>query len=199
MTIRADEFDIDNIRETWIGRIVSKTDGRYPVEYDAIRRHCHMTGDTNPLFLDPAIAKAEGPFGGVIVPPSALPLYFSSEGRWPRAKKTAKSHDETDKTVKRPAFTLGIPTPGDRGINMGTEWAFHEPIRVGDQLHSEQTVTDVFIKGIKLDPLAVWIVSEINVYNQHETAVATWRNTTLVHRSPAQVRAEAGEHGDENS
>ncbi len=185
MSIHPDDYDIDAVRAEWIGKVVSRSNGRYPVEYDAIRRHCHMTGDTNPLFLDPDFARDHGPYGAVVVPPSSLPLYFASGGPWPRAAKPA------DEGSKRPGFTLGVPTPGDRGINMGTEWSFHEPIRVGDRLRSEQTVTDVFVKAIKLDPVAVWIVSEIAVMNQHDVVVANWRNTTLVHRSPKQIAADA--------
>ncbi|MGR8947883.1 MAG: FAS1-like dehydratase domain-containing protein [Gammaproteobacteria bacterium] len=191
LSIHPDDYDIERIRAEWIGRVVAQTSGRYPVEYDAIRRHCHMTGDTNPLFLNPEFAREHGPHGEVIVPPSSLPLYFASNGSWPRVPKPTSSDEGGSTSPKRPSFTLGIPTPGDRGINMGTEWEFHESIRVGDHLHSEQTVTDVFVKGIKLDPQAVWIVSEIAIFNQRDILVATWRNTTLVHRSPKQIEADA--------
>lgn len=190
MSIHPNDYDIDAIRKSWVGRVVSTAEGRYPVEYDAIRRHCHMTGDTNPLFLDPKFAREHGPHGDVIVPPSSLPLYFAANGRWPRESKQSAVADNTQVSAKRPAFTLGIPTPGDRGINMGTEWEFHELIRVGDRLRSEQKVTDVFMKAIKLDAAAVWIVSEIAVFNQNEIRVATLRNTTLVHRSPSQIKSD---------
>lgn len=183
-----DDFDLDAIREEWIGKIVSRNQGRFPVEYDPIRRHCHMTGDSNPLFTDPVFAKEEGPYGEVIVPPSLLPIYFSSKGPWPKAPKP-KSDGEKKKS-KRPFFTLGVPTPGDRGINMGTEWEYFAPIRIGDRLRSEQAITDIFMKPIKLDNKAVWIVSEMSFINQDDTRVAVWRNTTLVHRSPKQIAAD---------
>ena len=191
MSIHPDDYDIDAVRAEWIGTVVSRSEGRYPVEYDAIRRHCHMTGDLNPLFLDPEFAREKGPHGAVVVPPSALPRYFASNGAWPRAERSVPSSEDGRTRQKRPGFTLGVPTPGDRGINMGTEWEFHEPIRVGDQLRSELTVTDIFVKAIKLDPAAVWIVSEYAIFNQQQSLVASWRNTTLVHRAPKQIAADA--------
>ncbi len=192
--IHPDDYDLDAVREQWVGKVVSRSVGRYPVEYDPIRRHCHMTGDTNPLFIDPEFARETGPHGDVVVPPSLLPTYFASAGPWPRRRRA----EDDEATPKRPGFTLGIPTPGDRGINMTTEWEFPRPIRVGDVLRSEQVVTDVFMKSIKLDDKAVWIVSEMTFFNQHEQTVALWRNTTLVHRSPKQIEADAARSHQRN-
>lgn len=182
--IHPDGYDLEAVRAEWVGRVLAQSSGRYPVEYDPIRRHCHMTGDSNPLFLDPEFAREKGPHGDVVVPPSMLPTYFASGGPWPRRLKPKNSPS------KRPAFTLGVPTPGDRGINMSTEWEFPRPITVGDRLWSEQVITDVFVKPIKLDDKAVWIVSEMIFFNQDGESVAVWRNTTLVHRSPKQIASD---------
>ncbi|MFK7977536.1 MAG: MaoC family dehydratase N-terminal domain-containing protein [Halioglobus sp.] len=175
------DYDVKTVCEQWKGRLVGDSKGRFPVEYDPIRRHCHMLGDLNPAFLDPEIANA-GPHGSVVVPPSMLPTYFASGGPWPLPELPNTDSD-------RPIFTFGVPTPGDRGINMEVEWLFPEPIRIGDQLRMELRIADVFIKPIKLDDHAVWIVSESSFFNQHERVVAVWRNTVLVHRSPEQVEA----------
>ncbi len=187
--IHPKDYDIDAVRSEWIGKIVSQSEGRFPVEYDPIRRHCHMTGDTNPLFLDPDFAKNKGPYGDVIVPPSLLPTYFASGGPWPKREKTREEKSDQKKR-RRPFFTLGVPTPGDRGINMGTEWEFLEPIRVGDRLKAEQKVTDVFIKPTKMDKLSVWIQSAMTFSNQDGDPVAVWHNTTLVHRAPKQIKED---------
>ena len=194
MSMHPADFNLEEVRSEWVGKLISESVGRYPVEYDAIRRHCHMTGDNNPLFLDPKFSKEHGPYGEVIVPPSVLAFYFSSNGPWPQRQKTEhekKAHEKTAPGEKRrPSFTLGVPTPGDRGINMGVELEFIEPIKVGDHLHAELRVTDIFIKPIKLDPSAVWIVSEYSFLNQRDAHVASWKNTTLVHRSPKQIKAD---------
>ena len=181
--IHPDDYDLDAVRAEWIGKVLSPSTSaaRYPVEYDPIRRHCHMVGDTNPLFLDPVEA-ARGPHGAVVVPPSMLPVYFAGGGPWPRPVPR-----EDRGTGSRPGFTFGVPTPGDRGINLSVEWEFPEPIRVGDRLRLESRIADVRQKPIKLDPKAVWIVLEARIFNQHDTLVATWRNTVVVHRSPQQV------------
>ncbi len=143
-----------------------------------------MTGDTNPLFLDPDAA-ADGPYGEVIVPPSMLPVYFATAGWWPR-----RPVDPDAAAVSRPGFTFGVPTPGDRGINMSVSWEFLEPIRVGDRLRAESRIGDVFQKSIALDPAAVWIVLESSIFNQHDRVVAIWRNTVLVHRAPHDIAAD---------
>jgi len=189
--IHPDDYDIDAVRAEWIGKVVSQTEGRFPVEYDPIRRHCHMTGDTNPLFLDPEFARDVGPHGEVVVPPSLLPTYFASGGPWPKgSKKKQDASEKGAKKSKRPFFTLGVPTPGDRGINMGTEWEFLAPIRVGDRLRAEQKVTDVFIKATRMDEKSVWIKSAMTFSNQNDEPVAVWHNTTLVHRSPKQIKQD---------
>jgi acyl dehydratase len=186
------DYDLDAVRSAWIGKLVSAASGRYPVEYDPIRRHCHMVGDLNPAFLDPEAAR-QGPYGAVISPPSMLPTYFAAGGPWPPM-------DMPDGESDVPLFTFGVPTPGDRGINMAVEWEFLEPIRVGDVLRLELRVADIFKKPIGLDPHAIWIVVETSFMNQHDVVVAKWRNTMLVHRSPEQVsRDDAREAATDNT
>lgn len=182
--IHPDDYDLDAVRAEWVGKLISEARGRYPVEYDAIRRHCHMVGDLNPAFLDPDTAK-EGPYGAVIVPPSMLPTYFAASGPWPPAESSGT--DPQSKAV----FSFGVPTPGDRGINMEVAWEFLEPVRVGDSLRLELRIADVFNKPIKLDDQAVWIVTETTFFNQHDQEVARWCNTMLIHRSPEQVSRDA--------
>ncbi len=179
-----DDYDLDAVRAEWIGRLISEAKGRYPVEFDPIRRHCHMVGDLNPAFLDPDVA-AEGPYAGVIMPPSMLPAYFAASGPWPPNEASGTDAETTA------VFSFGVPTPGDRGINMEVQWEFLEPVRVGDRLRLELRIADVFKKPIKLDPHAIWIVTETTFFNQHERAVARWRNTMLIHRSPEQVSRDA--------
>jgi acyl dehydratase len=76
-------YDIEAVRQKYIGFETAKAKGRYPVEHDAIRRHCHMVDDNNPLFIDPEYAKGTS-HGAVLAPPSGwLALYFASLGPWP--------------------------------------------------------------------------------------------------------------------
>jgi acyl dehydratase len=175
----ASGFDLEKVREEHVGRTIGSSRGRYPVEHDPIRRHCHMVGDTNPLFLDEEFAR-QGPYGAVICPPTLI-SYFAGNGAWPPS--------ESRGTGGRPGFTMGVPTPGDRGINMGIVWEYGDVVRVGDRLSSQTSIVDIFVKPIRLDPEAVWIVTETRIAKEDDTMVALGRNTVLIHRSPEQVAA----------
>ncbi|ORA09491.1 hypothetical protein BST14_21905 [Mycobacterium arosiense ATCC BAA-1401 = DSM 45069] len=181
-----DDFDVEAVRSAWIGTVVARTKGRYPVEYDPIRRYCHMIDDGNPLYLDPEVAR-EGPYAAVIAPGPLLP-YFAGGGPWPRKPKSEKG-------AGRPGWTYGVPTPGDRGINLQVSWEYLRPVRVGDHLSSETRIVEIFIKPIKIDPQAVCIVTEACLTNQRDEAVAVCRNTVLVHRSKRQM-AVVGDSDD---
>ena len=167
-------YDIEAVRQKYIGFETAKARGRYPVEHDAIRRHCHMVDDNNPLFIDPEYAKGT-PHGAVLAPPSGwLALYFASLGPWP--------------AVFEPLFPI-VPTPGKRIVNMSQEVEWSARIKVGDHLSVTRRVADVFQKGISIDPEAVWIVAEAEITNQRDERVCVIRNTLLTHRTPDEVAA----------
>jgi acyl dehydratase len=169
-----DSYDIEAVRREWIGRSSAVTRGRYPVEYDPIRRHCHMVEDANPLFLDPTFA-AQTSYGAVIAPPVMVD-YFAGGGAWPRATEAAP--------MLRP------PTRGDRLINLNQTMEFFKPVRVGDYLARQTVVADIYEKPIRLDPKAVWTVIETRITNQDGELVAIIRNTLLTHRTPEEVAAD---------
>ncbi len=170
----AQAYDIDAVRQKYIGMEIPTARGRYPVEYDAIRRHCHMVDDNNPLFLDPKYAEASE-HGAVLCPPSGwLALYFASLGPWP--------------AVFEPLLPI-VPTPGKRIVNMKQEVEWFARIKVGDHLSVRRRVADIYQKGITIDPESVWIVAEAIITNQREETVCVIRNTLLMHRTPEEVAA----------
>ena len=171
-------YDLAAVRQEWIGRRSPVSVGRYPVEYDPIRRHCHMVEDTNSLFLDPDYA-ATTEYGGVIAPP-VMGEYFAGAGIWPPV---------TD----APRLVNAVPTRGARFINMNQTLEFTRPVRVGDRLSGQTTIADVYEKPIRLDPLAIWIVAETRLTNQAGELVTLVRNTLLVHRTPEEVAADTPE------
>ncbi len=173
------DYDIEAVRAEWIGRATPVVPGRYPVEYDSIRRHCHMGEDTNPLFLDPQYGK-DSAWGAVIAPP-VMTRYFASAGVWP------PTSDEQVSLIRE------VPTRGVRMINLNTEWEYLQPAKVGDQLAAQTEVMDIYEKSIRLDPRSVWIVTEMRITNQDGELVAAGRNTLCTHRTPEQVEAEEGE------
>lgn len=168
-------YDIEAVRREWVGREGEVSAGRYPVEHDPIRRHCHMVEDTNPLFLDPEFAA--GTRHGAVIAPPVMADSFAGGGAWPR-------------TAARRNPMLDVPTPGDRLINMNQEMEFLLPVRVGDRLSSQPVVVDVIQKPIRLDPKAVWITVETRITNQDGELVARFRNTLLTHREPDEVAAD---------
>lgn len=170
----AQQYDIEAVRQKYIGTEIGKACGRFPVEYDPIRRHCHMVDDNNPLFLDPEYAKGTE-HGAVLCPPSGwLALYFASLGPWP--------------AVFEPLLPI-VPTPGKRIVNMAQEVEWFGRIKVGDHLSVRRRVADVYQKGISIDPAAVWIVAEAIITNQGDDTVCVIRNTMLTHRTPEEVAA----------
>ena len=169
-------YDIQAVRAEWIGRKTAVIPGRYPVEYDAIRRHCHMVEDRNPLFLDPEYARRTK-WGAVIAPP-VMPV-FAGAGVWPPSEDGLRLMTE-------------VPTRGARMINLNTEWEYLRPARVGDHLAAQLIITDVYEKTIRLDPRSVWIETEQRITNQDGELVALGRNTLCTHRTPEQVEQEEG-------
>ena len=172
---QAGPYDIEAVRAEWIGKSDEVKQGRYPVEYDAIRRHCHMVEDDDPLYLDPEFA-AGTRFGGVIAPPVMVD-YFAGNGIWPKVEEG-------------PQLMQLIPTPGDRFINLNQQMEFFGPVRVGDRLSRQTVIVDIYQKPIRLDPKAVWITIETRITNQDGELVAAIRNTLLRHREPEQVAAD---------
>ncbi len=170
----AERYDIEAVRQKYIGTEIAKSRGRYPVEYDPIRRHCHMVDDNNPLFLDPEYAESTE-HGAVICPPSGwLALYFASLGPWP--------------AVFEPLLPI-VPAPGKRIVNMNQEVEWFARIKIGDHLSVLRRVVDIYQKGISSDPEAVWIVAEAIITNQRDATVCVIRNTLLFHRTPEEVAA----------
>jgi acyl dehydratase len=158
-----------------IGTETEPVPGRYPVEYEPIRRYCHMSGDANPLYLDPEYAK-KTKFGDVPCPPLAIGM-FGSQGMFPPG-----------------AFSRlpNIPTAGNVVINLTTEWEILKPVKVGDLISSRERIADVYIKSTKFDPKSFWTVTERVYSNQNGEDVAIGRNIGLRYRSKMQLE-EAGE------
>ncbi|MCX6022977.1 MAG: MaoC family dehydratase N-terminal domain-containing protein [Chloroflexi bacterium] len=158
-----------------IGSESAPVPSRYPVEYDSIRRYCHMTGDDNPLYLDPEYA-ATTKYGAVIAPPFFI-RNMSGPGPWPKQAPGQEG--------RLPV----VPTAGKRTINLTTEVELFEPVKVGDRITRFERIADIYIKAIRLDPKAFWVVTETIYQNQERTTVMVQRNIGLRHRSPEEVKA----------
>lgn len=154
----------------WIGRETSITWGRYPVEYEPIRRWCRMVDCTNPLYLDEEYAK-KTKWGGIICPPLMIPAFAGADSQqdWP----PQKAKKESD---------IMPPTPGDRSVGVMRHYEFYKVVRIGDRLASKRRLADVSMRPIKFDQEAFWITTEATCFNQYMDIVATVRRTSVKYR-----------------
>ncbi len=159
-----------------IGSETNPVKAKYPVEYEAIRRWCHMADNANLLFLDPAYAK-KTKYGEVICPPGAVQLV---------ARRTWPPQQETDEEERLPE----IPAPEGMDIpfNMGNEWEFLKPIKVGERLSYKRRIADVYMKSMRYDPHTFWTTTEQIFINEAGEQVAIFRSFGLRYRSAEQLR-----------
>ena len=50
-------YDAKTVKREWEGHETPLQWGRYPVEHEPIRRHCHMIDDANPLSSRRGVAR----------------------------------------------------------------------------------------------------------------------------------------------
>jgi len=155
-----------------IGMETENIKGRYPVEYDPIRRFCHMRNDDNPLYLDPEYARRAG-YEDVVCPPLLIG-YFAGPGAWPPSEQSGPLLLAIP--MLPPAYAADSPRSS---INMATEYEFYKTVVVGDRLYSKNRVSDVYIKAIKRDPQAIWQVTETFITNRDGEVVAIARNINV--------------------
>ena len=160
----------------WIGWESAPNTFTYPMEYDPIRRFCHMTKDDNPLYLNPEYGKGTR-YGSVICPPSYSITYREF---WP---------PPSDPTMVVGVPTFQFATPGTHAANLSSMEENYKPVRIGDRITSKRRFEDVFIKPVRIDPKAFWITSATVNWNQNGEIVRISRGTTLRHRTPEEVAA----------
>ena len=158
-------YDIKAIKRQWQGHETPLAWGRYPVEYEPIRRACHMLDDANPMYIEEGVC------------PPVMVDYFASLGAWP-----PREYDII-------GLVRQIPTPGDRLINLSQDMEWFLRVRVGERLGVRHKVTSINLRGTRLDPLCVWIKTETTVVNEREEVVAIRSNQILVHRTPEEIAA----------
>lgn len=166
-----------------IGRETEPVEALYPIEHEPIRRFQHMTGDDNPLYIDPEHGKGT-PYRGTPCPP----LGMTAVTMFPGLPIGSPFPPPAQELPQLPP----LPAPGDLGFVLGTEWEFLKPVMVGDHLSVTNRYGDVYIKGVRIDPKAFFVVQERIFRNQRQEVVAVSRMTLIRHRSPEQLKA-AGE------
>lgn len=156
-----------------IGTETKPMKAKYPVEYEPIRRWCHMAGIANLIFLDPEYAK-KTKYGEVICPPGAVQLV--ARRTWPPEAEEERLPD--------------IPAPEGMNVpfNMGNEWELLKPIKVGEKLSYKRRLAEVYMKSIRFDPHAFWSTTEQVFMNEAGEEVAIFRSFGLRYRRVDDLR-----------
>lgn len=121
----------------------------YRLTQEAIALYCRAVGETNPLYLDEAAAKA-GPYGGLIAPPSIhilLMFACTPADDWMRSPGT---------------------------VNAGQSWSYNIPARPGDTITLQARALDKFIKRERL-----FVVHDNVFFNQNGDVICSGRGQTI--------------------
>jgi len=130
------------------------------VEAGKVRLFCKAIGEENPIYTDPAAAKAAG-HPGIPVPPT----FF-----------TALTNDDPDKggLLRLLKVDIGLILHGEQ------HYEYLAPVHVGDRVTCQQKVVDIYDKKGG----ALWfVVSETELKDQTGKPVAKARGITVV-RNP---------------
>lgn len=120
--------------------------GTFTVTREQILAFVAATGDTNPLFTDDEVARAQG-YRGILAPPTFFTTFRTAAGLDPKV------------------------TYGDTGFHAGQDYEFLEPIYIGDTITAKAKVRDVYAKTGRTGTM-VFTARETAYYNQEGRLVA---------------------------
>ena len=121
--------------------------GPFPVTLDVIKSFTQGIGETNPIFIDEAAAKAAG-YSGLVAPPTLCTIFV--------------------RQVKLPNVNVNF---GKSGMHAGQKVRSIAPIVVGDKITASSHLKDVYAKTGRSCTM-VFIVWETTFSNQHGQVVA---------------------------
>jgi len=149
--------------EALIGVVQYEEVGEFPVERGYVWTTCSSVENANPLFWDDDVAAEIT--GGPIAPPTMLSVWFRRH-RWApgRTGETLALQSHFDLKVR---FDLPEAVITDNTI------VFHEPVRVGDVLRTQQVLRSVSEeKTTKLGRGRFWVI-DVECFNQSGDLVGT--------------------------
>ncbi len=125
----------------------------WDIERGAVEKFANAIGDPSTLYTDPQAARRT-PVGAQIAPPTFLRLLKPGP--------------------HRAVYDQPLPNV----LDGGSEYTFHEPIRVGDRVTVTSALVDVFEKSGRLGPM-LFRVHEIRYMNQFGDLAAIQRTTSI--------------------
>ncbi|MEE8398334.1 MAG: MaoC family dehydratase N-terminal domain-containing protein [Desulfobacterales bacterium] len=144
----------------------------FVVEKEAIRRFADAVDDPNPLYWDDDYAK-ESRHGSILAPPGFIsaPWFSGRPRKWGRKGEGAP--DET--AGARPAIAkAGF----GRILDGGIEYEFTKPVKAGDTITSQSTITDITVREGSTGKM-VFMTTETTYTNQDGEVIATSRGTGI--------------------
>ena len=121
--------------------------GPFPVTLDMVKSFTQGIGETNPIFIDEAAARAAG-YSGLVAPPTLCTIFV--------------------RQVKLPSVNVNF---GKSSMHAGQKVQSLAPIVVGDELTASSHLKDVYAKTGRSGTM-VFIVWETTFSNQHGQVVA---------------------------
>ena len=121
--------------------------GPFPVTLDVVRSFTQGIGETNPIFIDEAAAKAAG-YSGLVAPPTLCTIFV--------------------RQVKLPSVNVNV---GKSSMHAGQKVQSLAPIIVGDEISASSHLKDVYAKTGRSGTM-VFIVWETTFSNQRGQVVA---------------------------
>jgi acyl dehydratase len=149
--------------EALIEKVQYEETGEFPVERGYIWTTCSSVENGNPLFWDDRAAKDIT--GGPVAPPTMLSVWFRRH-RWApgRTGETLALQAHFDLKER-----FGLP----EAVISENEMVFHEPVRVGDVLHTRQVLRSVSEeKTTQLGRGRFWVI-EVECFNERGDLVGT--------------------------
>jgi len=149
--------------QRWIGKTLVEDRGEFDIERGYILDTVSATENGNPLYWDVDVANEIA--GDVIAPPSMLSVWLRPHN-WAPGRKEQKLPLEVHFWLKK---ELDLP----EAIIAKNEIRFGEPVRVGDQIRSEQILDSISEpKTLKLGTGRFWVIS-VKYTNQRDEWVGT--------------------------
>lgn len=153
----------------WIGRETEPTTGEVAVNLPMIRMYSAAIEDGNASYWDEEAARAI--WGGNVAPPGMLqtwtiPMQWRPDGRRSISVMAAK-----------------VPLPGDKPVNVTTDFEFFEPVREGDRLTMVDRLEAISPEKTTRVGTGHFITSVTEYRNQHGVLLARSTNTLFRYKS----------------
>ncbi len=147
----------------YIGHQSLPVTNRFPISEEMIYELADAIEEPNPLYLDAVYAK-KSRFGGLLCPQLAAWKDWA-----PRIDYFGAGQDSH--------FEVPLPFKS-YGFNGGSEWTFHRPVRLGDQITKNEKIVDMYDRPGRTGQL-VFIVRESTQSNQKGELLLTTRHISI--------------------